>query len=276
MHRAKASSSSPRLSLPITSDTTPRDLCTFAKSIPKNSALLAKKKGAGTFLYARPVSTGSKARVQSPQALQKESVKCHLAAEVVGYVLRRINARDDTVIIDGAKVPKVKAILLDRVAGGAEQDRVDGLTELLDALVNQDAGPYGKELGKVERGYLRFQKAKGIEAQFDSGRELMVQYLLNSDIDPWVIESLETILSSEGDNIDWRSAIADSSDFIAGHIETLEKSESVLPIPSFFEIFCERWAAARQEQLPLCAQLPFALLLDDVAAMVARRVKNED
>jgi hypothetical protein len=276
MHRAKSNSSSPRLRMPITPETTPRDLCTFAKSIPKNSALLAKKEGAGTFLYARPASTRNKALVQSPQSLQKESVKCHIAAEVVGYVLRRINARDDTVVIDGARIPKAKAILLDRVAGGAEQDRVDGLTELLDALVDQDAGPYGELIGKAERGYVHFQKAKSIEKRFDSGRELMMQYLLNSDRDPWVIESLETILSSDGDNIDWRSAIARSTDFIALHIEALEKSENVLSIPSFLEIFCERWAEARQERLALCAQLPFALLLDDVSAMVLRGAKDED
>jgi hypothetical protein len=275
MHRAKANSSSARPQLPVTPETTPQDLRAFAQTIPQASALRAKKKGGSTFLYAGPAGREHKTLAPSFQRVQKETAKHHLAAQLVGYVLRHIEARDGTVVIDGAKIPQAKATLLDLIDNGTTQHRLDGFTDLLDALVQQDAGPYGKLIGEAERGYLRFKKGT-IENRFEPGRELLVQYLLNSASDAWLLESLKTILGSEGDQIDWRLTIANSADFVAGHIETLEQPKRVLSIPPYLDVFCERWTSARKEGVSLCAQLPFALLLDDVAAMVQQKVKKSD
>jgi hypothetical protein len=267
MRRDSVSPSSARPQLAVTPDTTPQELCAFAKTIPEAGALRAKKTGSRSYLYAGPVGHDRYSLTLPAQALQKESAKFHLAAQLVGYVLRHIEARDDTVVIDGAKLPKAKATLLNMVAVGSGKQGVDEVTGLLEALVDQDAGRYGKQIGKVERSYGRFQKASKAGERMESDRELILQYLL---------ESLETILASDGDDIDWPSAITQSVDFIGMHIETLEQPASPLSIPGFLDAFCQRWASAREEGEPLCSQLPFALLLDDVAAMVLRRVKEKD
>lgn len=276
MHRVKVHSTSARLQLPITPETTAQELSAFARSIPGPCTLRAKARGAGSILYARPGADKCDSRLLSPLAAQKESAKYLLAAKLVGYVLRDVEARDDAVGLAGTRVRDAKGTLLRLVRHAADGQDRDGFPDLLDALIAQDAGPYGNLIGKAERWYARYRDAPQGEPRFAEGRELMMQLLLDADRDPWLIASLETILESTDDAIEWRAAIADSIRFIALHIETLEQATTRLPIPPWFALFCKRWAAARQDGIALCGRLPFALLLDDIAAMTLRRFDAQD
>lgn len=276
MHRVKAHSTSARLQLPITPETTPQELSAFARSIPDASTLRAKAKGAGRILYARPGADECNSRFLSPLAGQKKADKYLLAAKLVGYVLRDVEARDDTVAIAGTRLRDAKGELLGLVRHAGDGHGRDSFPDLLDALIAQDAGPYGNLIGKAERWYARYRDVPQGEPRFAEGRELMIQLLLDADRDPWLIASLETILENTDDGTEWRATIVDSIHFIALHIETLEQATAPLPIPPWFALFCKRWAAARQDGIALCGKLPFAMLLDDIATMTLRQFDAQD